>query len=216
MKALLLSLLAISLVASSIDSKDLINSKQIDNKVNSFLEDIDKKAKKDASKNVASAMLTQGVDKDLVLKMEQAISHSLDPEKVVYFLYLTSKSVPNSSIRNFLYGVDKLNKKGYEIKGRAVYNGFTKEMNPKEFMDDLNVTTVKHSDININPFVFEDLKINSVPALVIANCPEKFKSKYCDYKYVIKGEVPLEKSLLILSDKEAKYEDMYFSFISPD
>lgn len=193
-----------------------LESQKVSEKAKAIMLDIDKETKENIASNVAKVMEIQDLDPKLIAELEEAINNTITPELTKYFLYLTSKSIPNSAVKNFLYGIDKLNSKGFKIQGRVVYNGFSKTLNPKEFMDDLNVTSVKHSKININPFIFEDLHINAVPALVVAKCPVKFRSSDCHYEYIIKGEIPMEKSLSILNDKDAEYKDMYFSFIAPE
>lgn len=158
-------------------------------------------------------LATQNIDEETQKEISLVMEKGIKEEKVLYFVYLTSKSVPDSTLKNFIYGLDKLNNRGHEIKGRIIYNGFNKEKSAVDFMEDLNVTDIKHSVININPFVFEDLNIKSVPAFLVAKCPNIFKNAKCEYQYIIKGESPFENYLKILSDEDESYDDFYNDFI---
>jgi len=198
---------------SQLTEKSVQNMNKEENQ--KFLKDEYEKSKERAIDSLKQTLKFVNADTDENLALLEKAKNKFNQVKKTYILYLTSKSVPKSSVHNFTHGIEVLNKMGEDISGRIIYIGFKRNQPAKEFMDDLNITNAPNSVVNINSMVFYDLDVKKVPAYVIAECPEHFKSLDCDYKYMVKGDIPFEKFLDILNQKNTEYKDLYFKFISP-
>ncbi len=106
-------------------------------------------------------------------------------EKRKIIFYLFSRSVPARTVNNVFASSRKL--KGFEFFG--VLRGIDKKT--LEYLQ--NVDSFKKVRIKINPYIFEKVGAGVVPAFVYAECPPgEFRSKLCDYKYVVYGDISLE------------------------
>jgi len=213
----LLVSLVVFLMASDVKSTIVDLEKQkVSKETEKIMREVQKKSIETMFENLDRVAESQNLSQEEKVIFKRSLRHSIEPELVEYFFYLTSKSVPKSALQNFVYGMDKLNKKGYKIIGRVIFNGFSEDKNIMDFMKEYEITSADSTIVNINPFIFKDLKISSVPVFVVAECPKKFVSAQCEYRYMINGETPLENSLSILGEKDKRYQKMYFDFIAPE
>lgn len=177
---------------------------------------------KKATEAIFAAMDQVEMDPKMKKKLKAAVKKRLENNKQTYVFLFTSKSVPKNVFYNFAKGIKVLNSTlglNEQVTGKIIYNGLDEKKNIKNFMDefanDKEIDNLQAISVGINPLMFQDLDIKKVPALVIAECPEHFKSLQCDYRYIVRGVVPFEEFLNILNEEDTEYKDYYFKFIAP-
>ena len=109
-------------------------------------------------------------------------------------LIFTSKSVPQSTIRNYI----KASKNLTDIKTYLVYRGMDKDM-----LQTLKIISSKKDKflVKVHPMMFSDLNITKVPSLVYAQCPDKFRYKECQYLYRMDGDMSIESFFRKIAEK---------------
>lgn len=192
------------------------NSDASANKNDSMNEHLYESEYKNISKNIMRTLNLVKVDEKYKNEIKKALKKEFGKNKQLYIFLFTSKSVPESNVINFTKGIDVLNHNGVDIKGRIVFNGREKNKPIQSIMNDFNITTAKNTIATINPLMFMDLNLTKVPAYVISECPEDFKSLECVHKYIVKGDIPFEKFLDILNTKKTEYKGLYFKLVTPE
>lgn len=114
-------------------------------------------------------------------KVQEAIKE--EKSKKPTLLIFSSRSVPFSTVNNYLNNAKQLNLKTY-----LVYRGLDNDL---RYMLQIRADSGHKFIAKIHPMLFHDLNITRVPVLVFAMCPEKFRSKKCDYKYKMTGDASL-------------------------
>jgi type-F conjugative transfer system pilin assembly protein TrbC len=136
-------------------------------------------------------------------------------EKKPYIFYLFSGSVPDITVDSVFSQSERL-----PCSFFGVVRGVDKDRNIIKKIQDLYREKRKVT-IKINPRIYKQLNAEMVPAFVFAYCPapSRFRSKDCDYKYILYGDLSLMGALEIMArnnnqDKDINqiYEDMRNAF----
>lgn len=153
---------------------------------------------------VSGKMLTQE-QKELILKELDSID--TQQKRVDSFFYFYSESIPIKAADNFLVYFNQIKEKYPEIKGYVVINGFP-PYNIYEFMQKFNRDKFGKGILKIHPILYENFGVERVPAFGLAKCldDDKFNSKECDYKYVLKGDVNLAYFLDKITEEDKQYQ----------
>lgn len=105
--------------------------------------------------------------------------------------YLFSKTVPDETVKNIFKAAKKLPNK-YDFYG--VLRGLDKDgLKKMETWHEIDGVTVK-----INPIIFDEAQVNTVPAVVYAECKTTapiLRTGSCAFKKVLFGDVSLEFAL---------------------
>ncbi len=114
--------------------------------------------------------------------------------KIIFYLF--SRSVPARTTDSVFSQAGKL-PKGIEFYG--VLTGIDrKTLTYLRKLKSFGAVRIK-----INPYIFEKAGAGVVPAFVYAECPEgEFRSRLCEYRYVLYGDVPLGYALEKFLEKE--------------
>jgi len=151
-------------------------------------------ANADVGYDAISALYSQYFNKTLP-KIDTQQSKEREPT----LFFFTSTSVPQSTLNNYFYRANKLN-----ITSYAVYRGLNNDV--KKML--MKANKKEKILVKIHPLLFTDLKIEKVPVIVFANCPDKnhFKYKECEYLYRIDGDISLNEFFEKVSDDNKYYK----------
>jgi len=131
-------------------------------------------------------------------KVQEAIKK--EKSKRPTLLIFSSRSVPFSTVNNYLNNAKQLNLKTY-----LVYRGLDNDL---RYMLQIRADSGHKFIAKIHPMLFHDLNITRVPVLVFALCPKKFRSKQCDYEYKMTGDASLSYFFELASEKGNNKEMM--------
>lgn len=190
---------------NNIPTKQEILSKN--KKLFNHLDIINKKVEKESFKKIVSSQ-----DKKL---QDLNITHTQEDKKVDTIFYLFSMSQSEYMFYNFVEESSKLEKVNKNIKYYGVVQGMLKKKDlqklytPFEYHKKLQ----KKAIIKMQPFIFKDLKLHRVPVYLFSKCSDsEFKYKKCENKYLVRGEISLQKALEIVS-KTDKYYSKYLKIL---
>jgi hypothetical protein len=157
-------------------------------------------------------------DKKLIkLVDELMISYKNSFKSKYKILFLSSRSVPISTLYNFCVDVTKITKKNQNFSSSVIFRGFDNQFN--NYVDGFNKyqrrlsvhkdrsLLVKNMEIRVDPTYFSDLNVTEVPLIALAECKQGYYNKNCDIKYIHKGDISLHKFLTKVSLHEKMFED---------
>lgn len=135
-------------------------------------------------------------------------------KKVDTIFYLFSTSQSEYVFYNFVRDASVLKSVNKDVKYYGVVQGLLSQENLKEIYTPFKYSSIPQEDaiIKMQFMIFKDLDIKRVPAYLFSKCPVSFKYKECDNKYLVRGEISLQKALEIVS-KEDKYYKKYLKIL---
>lgn len=123
-----------------------------------------------------------------------------------YIFYLFSQSVPDVTVNSVFDQAKKL------VKEDIVFYGVVRGVDgDRKILDKFRNLRSKGIRLKINPLIFRGVGAEVVPAFVYAVCPEKnsFRSRDCDYRLVVYGDMTLAGALEKLSQGDVALEGVY-------
>ncbi|MFA6195337.1 MAG: TrbC family F-type conjugative pilus assembly protein [Sulfurimonas sp.] len=158
------------------------------------------------SKNMMS-----GIDEKQLQPIIDSMTHkTVADEKVDTIFYFFSTSQSEYALYNFVNKVSKLESINKKLKYYGVVQGMLQESEleklykPFEFNESLGEKTI----IKMHPIMYKDLNLKKVPAYLFSKCSiGEFKYKDCDNKFLVRGDITLEKALEIVSSEDKSYLD---------
>lgn len=169
---------------------------------------VDEKAKeREALKENINLDKVQEITRPDVKSSKNSLAGELSSpgKREAYLFYLFSKSVPQSAVDSIFGQAKKL--KGVNFYG--VLRGIDSKRDVlKAVRETKNFGGIT---IKVNPLIFRFVGASMVPAFVYAQCPPKvmFRSKECDFKLVIYGDMTLMGALSMMAEKDKDIEGIY-------
>jgi len=151
-----------------------------------------------ADKNTQTQMLPA------VKSLQESIQEGTAEKRTPYIFYLFSASVPDVAVDSVFSQASKL-----PFPFFGVIRGVDNNKKILQKLENLphreNGFTVK-----INPRIYKQVKAEMVPAFVFAYCPtpSRFRSKDCDYKYILYGDMSLTGALEIMARENSQDKDI--------
>lgn len=126
--------------------------------------------------------------------------------KVLSIFYLFSQSVPDSIVDTVFLTAKKLPQ---DVAFYGVLRGIDRDR--KILQKLMNMQNFPEIEIKIHPFIFRELHVERVPAVVFGYCPpsEMFEFEKCDLNYIIYGDISLKGALELVADKDEAVRKLY-------
>lgn len=148
----------------------------------------------------------------------QKFYNLLNQKKVdKYVFYLFSRSIGKEGVVSVLRDLAKANDilAGRNIHFVGVIRGLDEDKKTFRFLQSIGKENSMNVKVKINPLIFRAVNANMVPAFLYAECPspENYRTKKCNFKYIIYGEMSLHRALELLSDKtkDRDIDEIYMS-----
>jgi type-F conjugative transfer system pilin assembly protein TrbC len=127
-----------------------------------------------------------------------------ESQRKPYIFYLFSGSVPDVAVDSVFSQSKKLPFPFY-----GVIRGVDKDRKIIKKIQDVSQKE-RGITVKINPKIYKQLNAEMVPAFVFAYCPtsNRFRSKDCDYKYIIYGDMSLTGALEIMARENSQDKDI--------
>lgn len=169
-----------------------------------------------------SDFITKNEMNEITSTINKASLLANTPQDFVF--YLTSESVPNTTLLNNMLSIGILQSNGINIQSKVYLYGMPEDMQTYMFSieKDIKKRNLEERDlisrnvnIKIDPRFFDIFELKKAPAIVFATCPNKTPVvDKCEYKYLMRGDTGLVNFFDTISNKDKKFEKYYRILIS--
>jgi type-F conjugative transfer system pilin assembly protein TrbC len=139
-----------------------------------------------------------------VKSLQDSIQERESQKRKPYIFYLFSGSVPDVAVDSVFAQSRRL-----PCPFFGVIRGVDKDRNIIKKIQDL-YQKERDVTVKINPRIYRQLNAEMVPAFVFAYCPtpSRFRSKECEYKYILYGDMSLMGALEIMARENTQDKDI--------